>query len=282
MNKLKQSLREIRQVSLSKTSENPAIENLMDESDTGSPVEELEKLRKKPANKAREALDQLFLQSQGKELLDRYTASSRIDDDEKPVVGGDPAAIRAYASLVREHVANLNFLLSTYRELVLPFSRNCFSWPMLISKRKVFGDDADELIRVSQVGEDTIANDPAARFDPTKKFGKVAWNLLGRIEYRRAMPPGFFESYAKPSWASAAQKLRAFSTKASSEEQKNWLEVMEQVLDEDFRDPRKADDYFSLLSKPSYTQRRRLKAAFFDKVRNEFATLWGSRRQPKK
>jgi hypothetical protein len=250
---------------------------------------ESERYQNQPSTKAREALDQLFRQAKGEGelgsellLLRSYSATSTPRTPAyKPVVGGDPDAIREYAKLVREHVEKLNSLIATHRDLLLPYSQKCFNWPVRVAKRKPFRDDADDIIRKLEIGKETIANDPNARFDPTRKFGNVALNLIEQIELYRTTRP-FLVGQSWPSWASDAQKLQAFSIKASSEEQKQWLAVVEKVLDEGFRDSETGTSYLSLLTAPSYKRNRRRKAAFFDKVRSEFETLWGSRRQARK
>ena len=168
MNKLKQSFREIRQARRTKSSENPAIENLMDESDTGSPFEELEKLRKKPANKAREALDQLFRQAQGIEGRGRYEAAL---SDVKPVEGGDAAALEAYSRLVCEHVENLTSLVESHTKHLLPVSRKRFTWPILRSEHPLFSQDENEIFKMLQVGKGK-----GRYFD---RFSK--WKLSGKI-----------------------------------------------------------------------------------------------------
>jgi hypothetical protein len=257
---------------------NPVIESLIKQSGSQSGrtplLPDWEKYENEPSFKARAALDQLFLQAQGKEWRDRYTAAL---SDVKPVSGGDSAALHAYASLVRKHVENLNSLVATHRDLLLPFSQNCFSWPARIGKRNVFGDDPDELIRQLQVGKNTIADDSASRFDPTSKFGKVAWELIERIELCRAASVARHVWYRPKSWDTTAKTLSPFNRKASPADKKMWLAVVEQVLKDDFRDPEQAASYRCLITAPSH--KRRWKAVFFDKVRGEFDSLWGLHRR---
>jgi hypothetical protein len=264
--------------SRSNPADNPAIAGLMKNSKASPKLdffcEELQKALESPSARARIALDELFLQAQGKEWRDRYTAAL---SDVKPASGGDSAAIHAYASLVREHVGNLNSLVATHRDLLLPFSRNCFSWPARIGKRKVFGDDPDELIRQLQVGKATIADDPASRFDPTSKFGKVAWELIERIDLCRMASVAPYVWCSPKSWETAAKTLPPFHRKASPADKKMWLAVVEQVLKDDFRDPEQAASYRCLITAPSH--KRRWKAVFFDKVRGEFDSLWGLHRR---
>ena len=226
--------------------------------------------RKQAAYNARQALDELFCQAREKKQK----------------------AILEYAELVWEHVGNLNSLIETHRELLLPFSRNCCSWPMQISKRKGFGDNPDDLIDKLKVGEDTVANDSATRFDLTKKFGRLALNLIMRIEYKRE-PVSCQPSYPTPSWAKDlfptpstptwvkdARKLPKFTRKASTEEQKQWLTVVNQVLEDDLRNPNRLADYRSLITAPSHKDR--WKAVLFDKVRGEFDSLWKLHSQKRK
>lgn len=193
---------------------------------------------------------------------------------------GDPIAIQAYVNLVHERVNNLNSLVSKHREIILPLSRRCLSWPARISKRKVFGDAADELIRNLEVGRDTIANDSAARFNPKSKFGSVAWKLIERIERGRATAQALYVFHQAPSWLPAAEKLPPFSGKATTEEKKKWLAVVRQVLKEDFRDPEQTEVYRRLITAKSH--KNRWKAVFFNKIEGEFDSLWGFHRQGKR
>ena len=251
---------------------NPAIEALTN--DSALRGTEFFKTDNKPCAKASAALNALFLQAQGLEWRDRYAVAS---SDVKPVPGGDQAALLKYAALVREHVAKLNSLPATCRDLLLPFSKKCFSWPGLIGKRRVFGDDPDELIRQFQVGSSSIANDSAARFDPTRTFGKVAWKLIERIELRRAVSGYYF--HTPPSWENATKSLPPFDRKASPDDKRMWLAVVEAVLKDDFCNPDQAAKYLNLITAPSH--RKRKKAVFFDKVRGEFNSLWGFHRKGK-
>jgi len=218
----------------------------------------LKRRRDNAACNARQALNELFYQARAKEQN----------------------AILEYAQLVCEHVGNLNSLIESHSELLLPFSRNCLSWPMRVSKRKVFGDDTDDLIQKLKVGEDTIANDSAARFDPTKKFGWVAWNIIERIEGKRKFsrypsyptPNLVTNLFPAPSWAKDARKLPKFTRKASPEEKRQWLTVVNQVLEDELQNPKRCAEYRSLITAPSHQER--WKAVLFDKVRGEFDSLW--------
>ena len=96
-----------------------------------STSEQIQTTSETPFEKARISLDQLFLQAQGQEWRDRYVAAL---SDVKPVLGGDPAAIRAYAGLVCEHVEKLNSLIKRPRSHLFPVSRSRFAWPVLKSK----------------------------------------------------------------------------------------------------------------------------------------------------
>jgi hypothetical protein len=245
------------------------------QSDGTVDLAKLRKYQNEPSVVASIALTHLFFQAQGLPPPRSYNPSPAYE----PVVGGDSVAIQAYASLVREHVKNLNSLFAKHREFLLPISRNSFNWPMLISNRKPFGDDHDELLWKFQVGKDTIANDPNARFDPTKKFGKVAWELIERIEHCRVTPQRMLEleqmlSNTRCSWAAAARTLPSFKRKPSPEEKKQWLAVVKQVLENDFRDPELASDYRLLVTAPSH--KKRWKAVFSDKVLRQFDYLWDS------
>jgi hypothetical protein len=247
---------------------NPAIEKLL-EADAGST--NITGVEYDPARAAAKALDELFLQAQGKEWRNRYdVALSKV----KPVGGGDPVAMEAYARIVREHVERLNSLIVSHREFLLAYSRKCFNWPVCIGKRKPFGDDADDIISKLQVGAETIANDPNARFNPNGKFGKIVMAVLERIDDAHVVGRCYF--VAPRSWEYAARELPAFTLNPTPENKRAWIKVINQVLEDDFRDPEIANYYLSLLTKPSYKQRG--KAVFFDKIRNGFETLWGSRR----
>ena len=262
---------------------NPAIEHLMQsisQSDVAHDLAEWEKNKNEPSVKAREALHELFLQAQGLSPSCPYTTPAY-----KPIVGGDPVAIQEYVRLVREHVENLNSLIATHREFLLPISRNLFSWPIRISKRKPFGDDRDKLIEDLEVGKETIANDPTARFNPKSKFGKVAWKLIERIEQCRAaseqsLAIQFALSNFRCSWETAARALQSFKATMSSDDKKKywaiyWL-VAKKVLQEDFSDPIKAKSYLNLITGKPQTM-----SVFIDKIRGEFDSLGGLHRKAK-
>jgi hypothetical protein len=232
-----------------------------------------------PYATAFDALEALFLKAQGKEWRGRYSvAVSKV----KPVEGGDAIAIARYANLIQEHVKNLNSLIETHGELLRPIARQSLAWPVRIGRRKPFGDDSDEIISKLQVGADTIAKDSNARFNPKGKFGRIAVDVLERIEHARSSPKfTAFETALRKStetWQNFAATLPPFSVKPTSDEKQNWLKSVRQVLESDFRDLDRASSYLSLLDKPSYKKRRHRKAAFFDKICSEFETLWGSRR----
>jgi hypothetical protein len=188
---------------------------------------------------------------------------------------GDTIAIKVYVNLVHESVKNLNSLASKHQEIILPLSRRCLSWPARVSKRKGFGDDADELIRNLEVGKDTIANDSAARFNPKRKFGSVALKLIERIESAKF----FHFLFLPPSWVTAAAMLPPFNGKATTEEKKKWMVVVKQILEDDFRDSEQAESYCRLITAPSH--QTRWKAVFINKIEGEFDSLWGLHRKPK-
>ena len=236
-----------------------------------------DKALEKHFNAAGAALAELFNLAQG---LPSSVRSYLQPPPYEAIAGGDANAMQMYAMLVCDHVKNLNSLIQSHAQFLQPYSRTCFSWPIRIAKRKPFGDDADEIIRVLQVGKDTIADDPASRFNPTSKFGKVAWELIQRIEREktnaRIVGCAFFNT-PTPSWAIAARALPPFSRKASSAIREKWQTVVEQVLEEDFLDPVQAASYISLITARSHSHRR--KKVFFDKVRGAFDSLWELHRQ---
>ncbi len=255
---------------------NPATEFLTQpyiQSDGTVDLAKLRKYQNRPSTQASIALTNLFYQAQGLQPSRSYNPHPPYESIE----GGDPIAIEAYARLVREHVKNLNSLFESHREFLLPISRNCFSWPMLISKRNVFGDDPDKIIDDFKVGADTIAGDSAARFNPKSKFGNIAWNLIERIEHCRTTPMQWLQiswmlTNTSCSWATAARTLPSFKLKPSSEEKKQWLKVVKHVLEDDFRNTKLASDYRLLITAPSH--QHRWQAVFLDKVRRQFDYLW--------
>jgi hypothetical protein len=78
-----------------------------------------------------------------------------------------------------------------------------------------------------------------------------------------------------PSWETAAQKLPPFNFngKATTEERDQWLAVVRQVLEEDFRDPEQTKIYRKLITAESH--QNRWKAVFRNKIESGFAYLWG-------
>jgi hypothetical protein len=134
------------------------------------------------------------------------------------------------------------------------------------------------------VGGDTIASNPALRFDPTKKFGKEAWNLIERIEECRATPEQWLAislalSNTRCSWATAARALPSFKVKMSSDDKNKWRAVVKQVLEDDLRDPEKASDYRLLVTAP--THQHRWKTILRQKILDEFDSIWGFHRKSK-
>ena len=194
-----------------------------------------------------------------------------------------PALIQEYAQLLCEHIANLNLLIENeiFLKALLPFSQSCFAWPVRVSKRKPFGEDRDKLIDKLQVGKHTIAADPNARFNPSKRFGKVAFDILQRIEWERTNNRLLFrKDNPPPMWIYDAKMLPPFNTKATLIDKKKWLAVVEQLLEEDLRNPELTKSYRLLITANSHEERWR--AVLFDKLRGEFDSLWGFHRQRKK
>ena len=229
-----------------------------------------------PAGKASQALDELanYIMGKGRRIEGWGLKQNTLLH---------PALIREYAQMLCEHVAKLNSLIDdeTFLKALLPFSQSCFAWPVRVGKRKPFGEDQDKLIKKIQVGKLTIAADPNARFNPSKRFGKVAFDLLQRIEWERINTRFFiFEKSSPPMWSYDAKALPSFNTKASSEDKKQWLAVVKQILDEDLSDPEVVKSYRHLITASSHEKRWR--AVFFDKIRGEFDSLWGLHRQGKK
>jgi hypothetical protein len=231
-----------------------------------------------PVYNASQALGKLFLQAQGMPC-NQITGWGL--DCAKPVPEeADPVVIQAYAMIVCEHVAKLNSLIEKHRESLLQVSQNCFSWPMRIGRRKAFGDDTKQIVKELQVGQNTIASDPRTRFNINRRFGKVAWNLIARIEQCRTTPGLMWVlSRHSYSWANAARTLPPFKLKMSSDDQKEWLAVIKQVLDEDFRDPEQTKVYRKLITAKSH--QNRWKTVFLDKIQWEFYSLWGWHRKAK-
>jgi hypothetical protein len=237
-----------------------------------------------PFIEARAALDLLFRQAQGLPPPRSYTPAPAY----KPVTGGDPAAIEAYAHLVREHVEKLNSLIATHRDLLLPYSQKCFNWPVRLAKRKPFGDDADNIIRKLHVGAETIANDPNARFNPNGKFGRIAMSVLERIEHCKTTPLQWLQvrwmlSNTDCRWASSARTLPPFprrTVKPTSDDEDsrlNWLAVAKQVLEDDFRKPERGEIYRRLMA----CNVRQDERYFIGKVCAVFQSFWDKDRKAK-
>lgn len=273
---------------------NPAIQQLMQDATKSEEYDALNFSKRDTAAIAAESLDKLFLRAVGEEWRSRYEAGL---SNTKPINGGDPAAIVAYSHLIGEHVKKLNSLVATHSELLLPYSQKCLNWPVCVAKPKQFGEDADAIISELKIGKKTVANNPKSKFDPKKPFGKIALSILERIEQSRTEPSGWWYSSpydAKEAWRISARALPQFPpklppnphpnrilTKSERQElgkireaQLKWLDVMEQVLESDFRDPEIAANYISMLTAPSYERNRSKKAAFLDKARRIFETFW--------
>jgi hypothetical protein len=193
---------------------------------------------------------------------------------ERLVNAGDNKALEAYVGFVQARVRNLNSFASHRPKTVLPFSRQCQSWPALISKRKAFGDDCDKLLKVLDVGSATIADDPKSKFDPGSKFGKLVLTLIKRIENARMSNPFRFST----AWEVQAAKLKSFNKNADSAEKMAWWKVVNQLLDDDFLDPQKAGEYQGMITAPSY--RLQWKTRLKDEVHDRFDSLWGIHRLP--
>jgi hypothetical protein len=192
---------------------------------------------------------------------------------------GHTQAIESFANFTIEAVKSLNVLaFGQHQQKLKPLARRSLAWPVMKSRRQVFGDDADELFLVLSVGRETIAADPNARFNPKSKFGRLALELLTRIEDQRAINFYFFRG-GIAAWHWEAKKLPAFSCKAPSADQKLWIAVVETVLKDDFSDPEKEAYYRSLVTAPSHESR--WKPILLGKVRAEFDSLWGFHRPSK-
>jgi hypothetical protein len=127
----------------------------------------MRKLLETPAYRAGRALDDLFCQCLGVE----WRSVWRRSEDLKPVSGGDPSAIKDYAKLICKHVEQLNSLVESHREQLLPVSRERLSWPVLMSGHPVLSQDEKTILAVLEVGKGT-----GRYFD---RFSK--WPLKGRI-----------------------------------------------------------------------------------------------------
>jgi hypothetical protein len=190
---------------------------------------------------------------------------------------GDGKAITSFALLTDRMVQALNSWAVGERQPVLQqVAMKRFAWPMRIGTRKPFGDDVERLKTELKLGRDTIAADPNARFNPASKFGKVAMELLDRIERWRTYPKDGFVFGPIPEWAREARELPAFSQKALPAERVKWQTVVKKLLDEDFKDSKLANSYRLLVSAPSH--KRRWKGVFRNKVLSEFDSLWGMHR----
>jgi hypothetical protein len=158
----------------------------MEQSDTGSDLAELEKNQNEPAVKAREALEQLFLQAQGIEWRGRYEAAL---SDVKPVEGGDAAALEAYSRLVCEHVENLNSLVESHTKHFLPVSRTRFTWPILKSEHPLFSQDENEIFTLLQVGKGTGRYfDRISKWKPSGKIALLVDELLWWVDACKQKP----------------------------------------------------------------------------------------------
>lgn len=186
----------------------------------------------------------------------------------------DPQAIEWFATLTDQMVQTLNaWVGSKHRPVLQRVAAKRVAWPMRIAKRKPFGDDVEQLKTELPIGRDTIAADPNARFNPASKFGKVAMELLDRIELWRTYPKGGFVFGPIPEWARDATELPAFSGKALPAERVKWQTVVKKHLDENFKDSKLANSYRLLVSAPSH--RHRWKSVFRNRVLSEFDSLWG-------
>jgi len=168
----------LKQSFLARGSKNPAIEPLkkqpVSQTDEKLSSAELEKYQNEPSIKAAEALGQLFRQAQGLpglETPNSYTLAPAAPTY-KPVVGGDPDAIQAYARLVCKHVENLNSLIGSHTKHLLPVSRTRFTWPILKSEHPVLSQDEDDILTMLEVGKETGRY--FDRFSKWKPDGEIA------------------------------------------------------------------------------------------------------------
>ncbi len=200
---------------------------------------------------------------------------------EKLANEGDDLAMEALASRTLEMVKVLNrFALSeSQRARLIPFARRCLAWPALKARRKVFSDDHDEIIRVLQVGKDTIVGkDSQSRFNPQRRFGKVTMEIIDRIESFRTARPAhwkflFHLQLPSPNWAREARKLPPFGR----ESKVRWWSVVEKVLKDDYSHPLTAEAYNKLVKAPSHEDRKA--SIFVNKIKDEFDTLAGIHRR---
>ena len=191
---------------------------------------------------------------------------------------GEPVAIGAYVEIAHECVMKLNrHLAPKCKDAILPISRKCLNWPVLASSQKAFGDDVKGLIQILEVGQDSIANDPTARFNPNSKFGKVAFDIIKRIDEGLATEPSLWNFGLPPNWITEAKKLPPLNEKIAIATQEEWLKVVENILKDDFSNPEKANSYQDMI--PVGGKRKRWKSVFTDKIRWEFYSFWGIHRK---
>ena len=158
-----------------------------------------------PATRARLALNDLFLQAQGKEWRGRYYAAEV--GDAKPVEPQESVAMLDYASLVCENVERLNSLISSHRALLLPFSKTRISWPILKSRHPHLSEDEQKILTHLQVGEESGRYlDQHCKWKPGGRVAMLAEELIRYVDdcsRRRALryalkknPPGGWPGFA--------------------------------------------------------------------------------------
>jgi hypothetical protein len=213
-----------------------------------------------PSTRAQRALNDLFLQAQGKEWRDRYDIGA---SDAKPVEAGNPAAIQAYARLVCENVERLNSLIQSCRELLLPFSKTRTSWPVLKSKHPYLSEDEQKILKDLEVGKESGRHlDQFCKWKPGGRIATLADELMrfvadcgerhtARYALKEETPgvwPGFLwaqlqprlpfglELFAKPlckrSYEKAAARLGPFSHTSIDSWERLIVDMLESCFDD--------------------------------------------------
>lgn len=201
---------------------------------------------------ARKALEELFLRAQGKEWRDRYTAAL---SEEKPIKGGDSAAVNEYVQLVCEHVELLNRLVTKHREHVLPVSRARVNWPVLKSKHPHLSEDERAILTLLEVGKESgFYLDEHSKWKPS---GRIAWLVDELVQYviscknchrrRKERRPAWVplprphlpfetEIFARPLWNATFERRAAVLKHFDHASEPEWEALIVDMLESCFRD----------------------------------------------
>jgi hypothetical protein len=182
--------------------------------------------RSKPVGKVRQRL----IRSIAEEKTRVRNAQIAVRELERLVTDRRAGAAHAFAGLTISMVRKLNQAAMANPELIKPFARMCFSWPVLKARKERFSQSHEAIIETLDVGAQTpFSGEALERIRTDNVPVRIAMDLLCQIQSCRGpfgLLPSRFRSDQIPEWATAASKLDDFSPSTC----RAWFAVAWQII----------------------------------------------------